>query len=348
MSKKKDYKFSYQNSGVNIDLGNEIVNEIKPLAKSTISSEVIGGIGGFGAIFKLNLKKYKNPLLVSATDGVGTKLLIAEKLNNYESIGIDLVAMSVNDIVVQGAKPLFFLDYIAIDKINKNKILNIIKGITLGCKNAGCSLVGGETAELPGVYSKNKFDLAGFGVGIVEKKSLLPKKNIIKGDVILGLPSNGLHSNGYSLIRQIMREKKISYNSTFSYKKTFGTELLKPTKIYVKPILEILTKCKVKAIAHITGGGITENIKRVIPENRGVIFEKKKFDLEKKGSIFYWLKNSCKISEKELLKTFNCGIGMMIISNHLEASHIISLCKKLKQPVKVVGKVTVGNNVNFN
>ena len=253
MSKKKDYKFSYQKSGINIDLGNKIIDEIKPLVKSTESKDVLGGLGGFGAVFNFNTKNFVKPLLVSATDGVGTKLLIAEKLNNFNTIGIDLVAMSVNDIVVQGAKPLFFLDYIAIDKLNKKKIVNIIQGITKGCKAAECSLVGGETAELPGVYSKGKFDLAGFCVGVVEKNKLLPKKNINNGDIILGLPSSGLHSNGYSLIRKIMSEKKISYNKVFLNKKTYGAEFLKPTKIYVKPLLQILSKCNVKALAHITG-----------------------------------------------------------------------------------------------
>lgn len=347
MSKKKDYKFSYQKSGINIDLGNKIIDEIKPLVKSTESKDVLGGLGGFGAVFNFNTKNFVRPLLVSATDGVGTKLLIAEKLNNFNTIGIDLVAMSVNDIIVQGAKPLFFLDYIAIDKLNKKKIVNIIQGITKGCKAAECSLVGGETAELPGVYSKGKFDLAGFCVGVVEKNKLLPKKNINNGDIVLGLPSSGLHSNGYSLIRKIMSEKKLSYNKIFLNKKTYGAEFLKPTKIYVKPLLQILSKCNVKALAHITGGGVIENIKRVFPRNKGILFDNTMFDFNKNNNVFYWLKNQCNISEKELLKTFNCGIGMMLVSSKKESENVISICQKLKQPVKVIGKVTKESNIYF-
>ena len=202
MSKKKDYIFSYKKSGVDVELGNKLVKKIKPIVSKTNSKDVIGGIGGFGAVFEPNLKKYKKPLLVSATDGVGTKILIAKEMNNYSSIGIDLVAMSVNDIVVQGAKPLFFLDYIAVEKINEKNIIDIVKSIAKGCLEAQCSLVGGETAELPGLYNNNNFDLAGFCLGIVEKKRLLPKKNIAPNDIILGLPSNGLHSNGFSLIRK--------------------------------------------------------------------------------------------------------------------------------------------------
>ena len=240
MRKKKDYNFSYLKSGVNIKLGNTVVDQIKPLSKKTQNKNVIGGIGGFGAVYDINNDNFKKPLLVSATDGVGTKILIAKELRNYKTIGIDLVAMSVNDIIVQGAKPLFFLDYIAVEKIKKQQILDLINSISKGCIEANCALIGGETAELPGLYSDAKFDIAGFAVGIVEKRKLLPKKNIKANDLLLGFPSTGLHSNGYSLIRKVFNEKKLSYKKTFYSNHTFGDVLLKPTKIYVKTILELL------------------------------------------------------------------------------------------------------------
>jgi phosphoribosylformylglycinamidine cyclo-ligase len=340
MRKKKDYNFSYLKSGVNIKLGNEIVKKIKPISKKTKNKDVIGGIGGFGGVYNLNINKLKKPLLVSATDGVGTKILIAKELKNYKTIGIDLVAMSVNDIIVQGAKPLFFLDYIAVESINKKQILDIIKGISKGCQSADCSLIGGETAELPGLYTNGKFDLAGFAVGVVEKNKLLPKTNIKPNDVLLGFPSSGLHSNGYSLIRKIFLEKKISYDKIFFNKTSFGNVLLKPTIIYVKPILKIIQSINLKAIAHITGGGRAENLSRVLPGNLGAILSMKELDFEKNNSIYKWLNHECRLNLNEMLKTFNCGIGMIIVVGKKDLEQTINTCKAMKQPVKYLGKIT--------
>ncbi|MAI02374.1 MAG: phosphoribosylformylglycinamidine cyclo-ligase [Rickettsiales bacterium] len=347
MRKKKDYNFSYLKSGVNIKLGNTVVDQIKPLSKKTQNKNVIGGIGGFGAVYDINNDNFKKPLLVSATDGVGTKILIAKELRNYKTIGIDLVAMSVNDIIVQGAKPLFFLDYIAVEKIKKQQILDLINSISKGCIEANCALIGGETAELPGLYSDAKFDIAGFAVGIVEKRKLLPKKNIKANDLLLGFPSTGLHSNGYSLIRKVFNEKKVSYKKTFYSNHTFGDVLLKPTKIYVKTILELLKNIELKAIAHITGGGIEENLNRVIPKNLGATIDTKCLSFYKKNSIYNWLLKSCKIQTKEMLKTFNCGIGMIIVINKNDLAATISKCKVLRQPVKLIGKMTDQNLIKF-
>jgi len=340
MRKKKDYNFSYLKSGVNIKLGNEIVKKIKPISNKTKNKNVIGSIGGFGGVYNLNTNKFKKPLLVSATDGVGTKILIAKELKNYKTIGIDLVAMSVNDIIVQGAKPLFFLDYIAVESINKKQIIDIINGISKGCQSADCSLIGGETAELPGLYTDGKFDLAGFAVGVVEKNKLLPKTNIKPNDVLLGFPSSGLHSNGYSLIRKIFLEKKISYSKKIFNKTSFGSILLKPTIIYVKPLLKIIESINLKALAHITGGGIAENLSRVLPNNLGAVLSSKELDFEKNNSIYKWLNYECKVDTKEMLKTFNCGIGMIIVVSKKDLEQTIALCKTIKQPVKYLGKIT--------
>jgi phosphoribosylformylglycinamidine cyclo-ligase len=348
MNKKKNYKFSYLKSGVNVNLGNDLVKAIKPISAKTNHKNVINGIGGFGAVYDFNSKRYKKPLLVSATDGVGTKILIAKEINSYKTIGIDLVAMSVNDLIVQGAKPLFFLDYIAVEKINKKSIIDIIKGISKGCIQAKCALVGGETAELPGLYSNSNFDLAGFAVGVVEKKKLLPKKNIAKNDLLIGLPSSGIHSNGYSLIRNIFKEKKISYRRKFYSNYSFGDTLLKPTIIYVKPILNFIERFNIKAISHITGGGISENLSRVLPKNTGANILLDKLDFNKKNSIFNWLHKNCDLSKKEMLKTFNCGIGMIFVINPKDLADLSDYSKTIRQPIKVLGKITDNKNIIFN
>ena len=347
MSKKKNYNFSYLNSGVNVNLGNELVKAIKPIVKKINDKNVLNGIGGFGAVYGLKQTNYKKPLLVSTTDGVGTKILVAKDMNKYDTIGIDLVAMSVNDLVVQGAKPLFFLDYIAVEKIKKKQILDIIRGIAKGCSLASCSLVGGETAELPGLYQNAHFDLAGFAVGIVDKSKLLPKKNIKKNDVLIGLPSNGIHSNGFSLIRNIFKEKKISYKKKFNSNYTFGKILLRPTLIYVKTIQEITDKFNIKGISHITGGGIIDNLIRVLPKNTGAEILLDQLDLHKKNSIFNWLHQNCKLSQKEMLKTFNCGIGMILIIKRKDLETFFTFSKKIKQPIKILGKITEGNKITF-
>ena len=347
MSKKKNYNFSYLKSGVNIKLGNELVREIKPISKSTIKKNVISGIGGFGAVYDIKNKNFQRPLLVSATDGVGTKILIANEIKNFKTIGIDLVAMSVNDIIVQGAKPLFFLDYIAVEKIKKKQILEIIKGIGKGCLQADCSLIGGETAELPGLYNVSHFDLAGFAVGIVERKKLLPKKNILPGDILIGLPSSGIHSNGYSLIRKIFSEKKISYKKKFSQNNSFGDVLIKPTIIYVKPILSIIQNVEINAIAHITGGGIAENLKRVLPTKYGAEIYLNKLDFGKKLNIYNWMYNECKLSIKEMLGTFNCGIGMILVVKKKNIEKLSAYCKKIQQPIRVLGSIRNTNDIYF-
>jgi len=347
MRKKKNYNFSYLKSGVNVKLGNELINDIKPLSNKTYKKDVVSSIGGFGAVYNFNSKLYKKPLLVSATDGVGTKILIAKEMNIYNSIGIDLVAMSVNDIIVQGARPLFFLDYIAVEKINKKIVVDILKGISNGCKKADCSLIGGETAELPGLYNNSNFDLAGFGVGVVEKKKLLPKKNIVPNDILVGLPSSGIHSNGYSLIRKIFSEKKLSYKKIFFNNYSFGKILLRPTLIYVKPLLQILENFEVKAVSHITGGGIADNLKRVLPENTGAEILLDKLDFEKKNSIFNWLNKNCMLKKNEMLKTFNCGIGMILVIRRKDLDNFYAFCKLIKEPIRIIGKINQSNKITF-
>jgi phosphoribosylformylglycinamidine cyclo-ligase len=347
MSKKKNYNFSYLNSGVNVNLGNELVKAIKPISKKINDKNVLNGIGGFGAVYDLKNKNYKKPLLISTTDGVGTKILIAKEMNKYDTIGIDLVAMSVNDLIVQGAKPLFFLDYIAVEKIKKQQVLDIIKGIAKGCSKASCSLVGGETAELPGLYHNAHFDLAGFAVGIVDKSKLLPKNNIKNNDVLIGLPSNGIHSNGFSLIRNIFKEKKISYKKKFYSNISFGDILLKPTLIYVKTIQKFLNKFDIKGISHITGGGIAENLLRVLPKNVGAEIFVDQLDFHKKNSIFKLINQNCKIGKKEMLKTFNCGIGMILIVKRKDLEKFSMFSKKINQPIKILGKITNKKNIIF-
>ena len=347
MNKKKVYNFSYLNSGVNVNLGNELVKAIKPISKKTNDKNVLNGIGGFGAVYNLKHKNYRKPLLVSATDGVGTKILIAKDMNKYDTIGIDLVAMSVNDLIVQGARPLFFLDYIAVEKIKKKQVLDIIKGIVKGCSKASCSLVGGETAELPGLYQNANFDLAGFAVGIVDKSKLLPKNNIKNNDILIGLPSNGIHSNGFSLIRNIFKEKKISYKKKFYSSYSFGDILLKPTLIYVKTIQKFIGKFDIKGISHITGGGIADNLLRVLPKNVGAEILLDQLDFHKRNSIFSWLHKNCNLSQKEMLKTFNCGIGMILVIKRKDLEKFSTFSKKIKQPIKVIGKITNNKNIIF-
>tara|TARA_A100001011_G_scaffold197348_1_gene205635 strand:+ start:838 stop:1866 length:1029 start_codon:yes stop_codon:yes gene_type:complete len=302
--KKKLY--SYKNSGVNISLGNKFVKHISQLTKKNVKktskNKQLNNIGSFGSLYDINSLKIKNPIIVSCTDGVGTKLELSDKFNQLQTIGIDLVAMCVNDLIVQGAKPLFFLDYIAIDKINLTKLKKILRGILKGCKLAQCELVGGETAEMPGIYKKNKFDLAGFSTGIVSKKKILKKENVKKGDIILAIPSSGIHSNGYSLVRNVLKNNKIPFK--------IKRNLLKPTKIYVNEILNLCKKNLIHSAANITGGGIVENIIRSVPSNLTVNIDLSKIKMQK---IFSWLKSK-NISDKEMLRTFNCSVGFCIIA----------------------------------
>tara|TARA_B100001778_G_scaffold287780_1_gene255768 strand:- start:1088 stop:2143 length:1056 start_codon:yes stop_codon:yes gene_type:complete len=330
----KNHKVTYKNSGVSIEKADKLINKIKPIAKKTCDKNVIGSIGGFGALYDISHFNYKKPILVSGTDGVGTKLKLAIKLKKLNWIGIDLVAMCVNDIISQGAKPLFFLDYYSTSNLDIDKSFKIINGIAKGCELSGASLIGGETAEMPNIYKKNDFDIAGFCVGIMEKKDLLPKNNIIEKDCIIGIKSNGFHSNGYSLINNMINKNKIKTNDIVE-KKNIGSELIKPTKIYTD-ILKIKSFKKIKAIANITGGGLTENIPRILPENKSAQIDFKKIKMNK---IFSYIQDKGNIDTREMLRVFNCGIGMTLIVNCKDAESIIQELKKMKLSSHVIGDI---------
>ena len=321
---------TYKKSGVNMAAANKLVNYISKISRKTYKKNTetksFKNIGSFGSIFDLSTLKMKNPIIISSTDGVGTKLEIANKFKKYNTIGIDLVAMSVNDLIVQGGKPIFFLDYIAVNKLELNKVKKILNGIVLGCKLADCSLIGGETAEMPGTYGKNKFDLAGFAVGIVEKKNLLTKNKIKFNDVILAVPSSGLHSNGYSLVRHILKRKKNSYLS-----KNIKKELIKPTKIYVKEINKINSKKLISGCANITGGRLLDNLIRVIPNSLSISINLSKIKVK---PIFKWLKKN-NIKDSEMLKTFNCGVGFCLITNKKNISKVKKIFSKEYKPYEI-------------
>ncbi len=321
-------KITYKKSGVNINEANKFVKYISEIGLKRKRSS---NIGAFASITEIP-KKYKNPVIVTSTDGVGTKVEIANKLKKFNSIGIDLVAMCVNDLIVQGAKPIAFLDYISINRINLKKLKNIVNGVIKGCKISNCDLVGGETAEMPGTYSLNKFDIAGFAVGVVEKKKILKKENVKKNDLILAIPSNGIHSNGFSLVRFLLKKKKINLNKN----KFLKAELLKPTKIYTKEILKLTNKNLISACANITGGGIEENIKRVIPDNLTAEVDLKKI---KPLKIFKWLKKN--IYEKEMIKTFNCGVGFCLVIKSNNFNKVIKNFKGKYKPY-LIGKIISG------
>ena len=322
--------FTYKKSGVNIDAADNFISFISSVSSKKRGKNKFSNIGGFGSISDIP-KQIKQPKIVACTDGVGTKVEIANTLNKYDTIGIDLVAMSVNDLIVQGAKPLLFLDYISINKIDLKKLKSIIKGILNGCKQSECELVGGETAEMPGTYEKGKFDIAGFAVGVVGKNKILNKDKIKINDLILAIPSSGLHSNGYSLVRYLLHQKKINIKKD----KFLKTELLRPTKIYVKEILKLLDKNLINGCANITGGGLEDNIKRVIPNNQTAEINLNQI---KTSKIFKWLhKNG--ISDKEMLKTFNCGVGFCLIINPKKYNKIVKYFDKKFKPY-VIGKIS--------
>ena len=300
---------SYRDAGVDIDAGDQLVENIKPFAKRTMRPEVLGDLGGFGALVEIS-KKYQNPVLVSGTDGVGTKLKLAFEWDIHHTVGIDLVAMSVNDILVQGAEPLFFLDYFACGKLDVARATDVIKGIAEGCEQSGCALIGGETAEMPGMYPEGEYDLAGFAVGVVEKSKVINGRSIRPGDVVLGLASNGAHSNGYSLIRKIIERSNPDLDAEFDGGKTLRQTVIAPTRLYVKPILAALEKFEIKGMAHITGGGLTENIPRVLPENCVAQIDAQSWPLPK---LFQWLQQAGNVERQEMYRTFNCGIGMAVI-----------------------------------
>lgn len=299
---------NYKSAGVDIDAGNELVERIKPIAAKTRTAGVLAGLGGFGSMFELPLDRYQNPILVSGTDGVGTKLKLAIDLGIHHTVGIDLVAMCVNDIIVQGAEPLFFLDYFATGKLDVDTAASVIEGIGNGCEQAGAALVGGETAEMPGMYADGEYDLAGFCVGIVEKSKVLDGSKVKAGDKLIGIASSGPHSNGYSLIRKIIAHSHSALTDDF-HGQTLGAALLEPTRIYVKSLLTLLHKVPVHALAHITGGGLTENLPRVLPAG---IHAHIKLSSWQFPDIFQWLQKQGNVSQADMLTTFNCGIGMIV------------------------------------
>ncbi len=305
---KDTQNLTYKDAGVDIEAGDRLVDDIKAISQTTRRPEVLGSIGGFSALFELPAKRYKNPVLVSATDGVGTKLLLANQLDKHEGVGIDLVAMCVNDLIVCGAEPLFFLDYVASGKLNLPTLKKVITSISEGCLQAGCALVGGETAEMPGMYTAGDYDLAGFSVGVVEKSAIIDGSQIKAGDAVIALSSQGPHSNGYSLIRKIVEVSQTPLDSVFDNGKTLADILMQPTRIYVKAVRALCQKTNVHGIAHITGGGLLENIPRILPKNTCAELNHWQWP-----RIFHWLQQHGRIEPTEMVRTFNCGIGMIVI-----------------------------------
>ena len=330
---------TYRNAGVDIDAGDELVERIKPHVKRSMRPEVLGGIGGFGALVEVPLDRYKKPVLVSGTDGVGTKLRVAIDTGRHDGVGIDLVAMCVNDVVVQGAEPLFFLDYYASGKLDVAIGERVIAGIVEGCVQAGCALVGGETAEMPGMYAGEDYDLAGFCVGIVEKDAIIDGSQTRAGDVVLGLPSSGPHSNGFSLIRKILADSAARLGSHLDGKPLLDC-LMEPTRIYVKPVLELMKRITVHGISHITGGGLVDNIPRVIPAGLEVVLERKAWRRE---SVFEWLQHQGNVADAEMYRVFNCGIGMTIQVAAADANTAIEVLKSFGQEALVIGAVAAGS-----
>ncbi len=358
---------NYKSAGVDIDAGNALVEAIKPQAKSTSRSGVMAGLGGFGAMFDLKAAGYKDPVLVAGTDGVGTKLKVAVSMGQHDTVGIDLVAMCVNDLVVQGAEPLFFLDYYAMGKLNIDNGSAVVSGIAEGCRQAGCALIGGETAEMPGMYAGGEYDLAGFCVGAVERDEIITGKSVTEGDVVIGLASNGLHSNGFSLVRKVISDAiiggkaetkieaavrdhivdkaRLAYDgpAPFDKGKTLGEALLAPTRIYVKSCLSAIKAGggAVHALSHITGGGLLENIPRILPDNLSAEIDVGTWELP---GVFSWLQNSGNIAPNEMARTFNCGIGMVLIVSADKADEIKSVLEKEGETVFTVGHIIKRNN----
>lgn len=330
----------YKQAGVDIDAGNALVERIKPHAKATTRAGVLGGLGGFGAVFDLKAAGFEDALLVSTTDGVGTKLKLAQDANNHRTIGIDLVAMCVNDLIVQGATPLFFLDYYATGKLNVDVAAEVVAGIAEGCKQAGCALVGGETAEMPGMYQGEEYDLAGFSVGAVARTNLLPKTDVGAGDVLLGLGSSGVHSNGYSLVRKLVEKSSAALSAPAPFATPYATladALLTPTRIYVKSLLPLLNGGKIKALAHITGGGLTENLPRVLPQGVSANIDLAAWKLP---PVFGWMQQVGTIPESEMLRTFNCGVGMILVVSASEAEAVKAALVNAGEEVFTLGNLT--------
>jgi phosphoribosylformylglycinamidine cyclo-ligase len=334
---------TYRDAGVDIDAGNALVGAIKPLAKSTSRKGADVDLGGFGGLFDLKRAGFTDPILVAANDGVGTKLKIAIDTGKHSTIGIDLVAMCVNDLVVQGAEPLFFLDYYAVGKLEVGIARDVIAGIADGCRQAGCALIGGETAEMPGMYKVGDYDLAGFAVGAVERGEILPRNDIAIGDVLIGLPSSGVHSNGYSLVRKLVEREGVSWDDNFGHGQTMAEVLLTPTRIYVKPLLAAIRATggsgpsgAIKALSHITGGGLTENIPRVMPMSVAARIDLSAFT---PPSVFGWLARAGRLDDAELLRTFNCGIGMVIVADNARADGVLTALKEAGEAPVIIGDV---------
>ncbi|MES0402703.1 MAG: phosphoribosylformylglycinamidine cyclo-ligase [Hyphomicrobium sp.] len=334
---------SYRDAGVDIDAGNRLVEAIKPLARMTRRSGADTDLGGFGALFDLKRAGFRDPILVSATDGVGTKLKIAIETGRHDTIGIDLVAMCVNDLVVQGAEPLFFLDYFACGALNVEDARSVIAGIAEGCRRAGCALIGGETAEMPGMYANKDYDLAGFAVGAVERGEILPHSDVAIGDTLIGLASSGVHSNGYSLVRRLVADSQLAWDASapFDTSKTLAEALLEPTRIYVKPLLAAIktasgTDGAIKALSHITGGGLSENLPRVLP---GTVAAHIDLSLVAAPAVFGWLAKAGRLNDAEMLRTFNCGIGMVAVVANTEADAVLSTLREAGESAFVIGEI---------
>ena len=334
---------TYKDAGVDIEAGDELVERIKPLARKTLRPEVMAGIGGFGSMFALG-NKYKNPVLVSGTDGVGTKLKLAFLLNKHDTIGIDLVAMSVNDILVQGAEPLFFLDYFACGKLNVETATAVISGIARGCEESLCSLVGGETAEMPSMYPDDEYDLAGFAVGVVERDKIIDGSLIRSGDVILGLASSGFHSNGYSLVRKVMEQSGLDLNSAYDNKCSWGEAIMAPTQLYVKPVLDLLKNIDIHGMSHITGGGITGNLPRVFPAHLAANI---RLDSLPHVKLFTWIEQAANLNKMQMLETFNCGIGYALIIPAYEVANAEKILANYDITVYNLGEVVNRNGCDI-
>ncbi len=334
MNTPPETSLSYRDAGVDIDAGDALVEAIKPFARRTMRPEVLNGIGGFGALVEIS-KKYREPVLVAGTDGVGTKLKLAFQLNRHDTVGIDLVAMSVNDVLVQGAEPLFFLDYFACGKLDLPSATDVIKGVARGCELAGCALIGGETAEMPGMYPAGEYDLAGFAVGVVEKSVIIDGRSIAAGDTVLGLASSGAHSNGYSLIRSIIERAKPDLGADF-HGRPLADVLLEPTRIYVKPLLALMRSIKVKGMAHITGGGLVENIPRVLPGGVTAVLQKSAWPMP---PLFDWLQRHGGVTEAEMHRVFNCGIGMVLIVAAADADAALRLLAEAGERAYRIGRI---------
>lgn len=329
---------SYRDAGVDIDAGNALIERIKPLAAATRRPGVLAGLGGFGALFEIP-SGYRHPVLVSGTDGVGTKLKLASELNRHDTIGIDLVAMCVNDLIVQGAEPLFFLDYYATGRLDVNAASDVVKGIAEGCKQAGAALIGGETAEMPGMYQDNDYDLAGFCVGVVEKDRIIDGSKVGIGDVLVGLPSSGPHSNGYSLIRKVINTSSANLEQAFDGA-TLGQRLLQPTRIYIKPLLALFEHVDVHALAHITGGGLLENLPRVMPANTVARINASSWQTP---AVFDWLQQAGNIEINEMYRTFNCGIGMVLMIAAADVDAACTLLREQGETPVVMGEICSGS-----